>query len=627
MATTDHGNLNHSHKTLVELNDAIAHELVPAMIYVGILMVLGVLGNLVVCFIFTFRLRMGTQHFLIVCLAVFDLLSCFIAMPTEIVDMRFFLMFKDEFACRLLRFVNSYCAFASILTLVVIAVDRFRKVCHPLKRQMTLRHVKMALVAVLLVALVFALPAAVLYGIRTTETAEPDIYGHDCSTNDQVKDTLFPLVYNSVLFIAFLILLVTLSVLYFRIWREMKRHSRYMARNSDAASISVKGFSQTESSSGSGGHHRVSFDQSSPRSDAESNNASFFPAGSQSSDDVPTEQNTRRSGGCVGAARTSWSDTYRQTSANADEDSNYSGGSQITYCETEHGNGTHHAVQSVSGDDKDDVRHQGTHVERETGDRQLGESSVDSDVFLPTENGDVNQHQLDPDTHTLSSDLHPQAEDTENNPTVAQSSSNLRAESESAEDHSSHTTEDHSPHTYQSGGNVQCDDDCTKDSLRENGPSLCDSRCECEEHLHETVVRKNHTCKHCTPDCSIGKSARAEEHRASNGSCSSVQEGGHEDKPRVKSVSLSVSEVKNTKATIIAFSVTVVFFLSFVPHLSLITARIIREDFDRTLRGAALVLYNIFLRSYFVNSASNPIIYGVLNTRFRAECWRLLREL
>ena len=109
---------------LTERNDAVAFDLIPAMVYIGLLMIIGIVGNLVVCFIFYFRLRMNTQHFLIISLAVFDLLSCFIAMPTEIFDMRYFFMFDSEFACRLLRFVNYFCAFASILTLIVIAADR-----------------------------------------------------------------------------------------------------------------------------------------------------------------------------------------------------------------------------------------------------------------------------------------------------------------------------------------------------------------------------------------------------------------------------------------------------------------------------------------------------------------------
>lgn len=224
---------------LRELNDDIARQLVPAMVFVALLMVVGLAGNVVASFVFSFRLRMSTQHLLILWLAVFDLLSCSIAMPAEIADMRYFMLFESEVACRLLRFVNHYCSFASILTLIVIAADRYIKVCRPLRRQMSLRHTKMAVAAVLVVALALAIPSPVLYGIRTADTAEPGIHGHDCSTNDEVRGTLFPLVYNSILFLLFIVILIALTIIYVKIWREMRRHNLYMARNSTSRKDSL----------------------------------------------------------------------------------------------------------------------------------------------------------------------------------------------------------------------------------------------------------------------------------------------------------------------------------------------------------------------------------------------------
>jgi hypothetical protein len=82
-----------------------------------------------------------------------------------------------------------------------------------------------------------------------------------------------------------------------------------------------------------------------------------------------------------------------------------------------------------------------------------------------------------------------------------------------------------------------------------------------------------------------------------------------------------------SKTTIIAFLVTIVFILSFLPHLSLQVAKMIKKGFDYNLHGSALVAYNIFLRSYFINSAANPFIYGVFNIKFSAEVKRLWRKM
>ena len=110
-------------------------------------------------------------------------------------------------------------------------------------------------------------------------------------------------------------------------------------------------------------------------------------------------------------------------------------------------------------------------------------------------------------------------------------------------------------------------------------------------------------------------------------SCSQAERGNPVARREWRKGKAAIKRLKSQKATRIAMSVTLVFFLSFLPHLSLITARLVHTDFDRSLRGAALVMYNIFLRSYFINSVANPIIYGVQNVRFRAECYRLFREI
>ncbi|KAK6167657.1 hypothetical protein SNE40_021632 [Patella caerulea] len=84
---------------------------------------------------------------------------------------------------------------------------------------------------------------------------------------------------------------------------------------------------------------------------------------------------------------------------------------------------------------------------------------------------------------------------------------------------------------------------------------------------------------------------------------------------------------RETRTTVIAFLVTTVFVISYLPYLGLIFARIFNKDFDHDIRGSALAAYNLFLRSYFVNSAANPIIYGFLNFRFRQEVKRVFNKI
>ncbi|XP_071111658.1 nematocin receptor 2-like [Haliotis cracherodii] len=218
-------NMSHSNVTLQEVNDAMAMLLLPAMVYVGVMMIVGFVGNVLVVYVFPMKLTISTQSVLITSLAVFDLLSCIISMPTEIADMRFFFMFESVFACKMLRCVNTFCAMCSILTLLGIAVDRYRKVCCPHKKQLGIKQMKFVISFSILLSAAFSWPAIVLYGIRSADTGVEHLIGQDCSTSDAVKHTLYPLIYNGVLALLFIIIAVVLCILYFLVWRTAKKHT------------------------------------------------------------------------------------------------------------------------------------------------------------------------------------------------------------------------------------------------------------------------------------------------------------------------------------------------------------------------------------------------------------------
>ncbi|CAL1542912.1 unnamed protein product [Lymnaea stagnalis] len=92
-------------KSLSDLNDEKAVTLIPAMAFFGLLMVVGMVGNSLVVYIFCAKLRSGTQNMLIVALAIFDLMTCAITIPSDIVDLRFFFTYQSQAACKTMRYV------------------------------------------------------------------------------------------------------------------------------------------------------------------------------------------------------------------------------------------------------------------------------------------------------------------------------------------------------------------------------------------------------------------------------------------------------------------------------------------------------------------------------------------
>lgn len=417
---SENGTRNYTSEDLWRENEAFARAVIPSMLYVALLMVIGVPGNSLVVYIHGFRFRTATQNFLIVCLACCDLIIGVIAMPTEIADLRFHLTFSSDFACRLLRFVSLFCALTSNCILVVIAVDRYQRVCHPLRPQMTTRNARIGVVLSVTLSLLVSWPLFVVTGLRTRETHLEGLYGSDCSFSDKFKDTIYPTAIIGVLGTGFVIMMLVLIVLYARLWQKARQHR---------LSLHSKRFQV-----------KASF-------------TSSLPASPTSLDDVSS-------------VMTSPSSTER--------------------------------LGSISGSHSDFV----------------SGVSLRPDIDPPHENKELS--------------------------TVSQVHPSLQPSTENASSSETSST---------------------------------------------TKKKRRHLC------C-----------------CSSKKQ----------------TKRSLDKTTLVAFAVTVVFIVSFLPYLILMAVRSVWKNFDDSLTSAAeLNVYNIFVRSYFINSASNPIIYSVINAKFRRECVRL----
>lgn len=76
------------------------------MIYLGILIVIGVPGNLTVLFVYLLKFDSSTYRTFIVVLALIDLVGSAVCMPFEIIEMNFQYTFYAVGACKFFRFIN-----------------------------------------------------------------------------------------------------------------------------------------------------------------------------------------------------------------------------------------------------------------------------------------------------------------------------------------------------------------------------------------------------------------------------------------------------------------------------------------------------------------------------------------
>lgn len=78
--------------------------------------------------------------------------------------------------------------------------------------------------------------------------------------------------------------------------------------------------------------------------------------------------------------------------------------------------------------------------------------------------------------------------------------------------------------------------------------------------------------------------------------------------------------IKLSRTTIIFFTVTVAFVVTYLPGLIIMITRSVVTNFYEDLSPIEEMIVKLFSRFYFINNAINPIIYSFLNSRFRKQC-------
>lgn len=206
------------------LNDGKARQYLPAILYLAFLMVIGSAGNIMVGYVYYFRLKKGSSHFFILCLVFLDLTNCLIGMPAEIADLCYPYMFDSPVVCKCLRFLESVVGIASAVILIQVAFARYFKICRPLQK-FPLNRTRVLTGSAFTCAFCLSWPALLIFGKKTI-VLPGDLRGYDCSTDDHMRGSVYIVLYYICLVCAFVVSVTILTVLYVligtKLWKKRK---------------------------------------------------------------------------------------------------------------------------------------------------------------------------------------------------------------------------------------------------------------------------------------------------------------------------------------------------------------------------------------------------------------------
>ncbi|KAL3891641.1 hypothetical protein ACJMK2_003893 [Sinanodonta woodiana] len=608
---TLNGSDNFSVISLEKLNDDEAKQYLGGTVFVGVLMVIGVIGNLHVIYVYAFKLRPCNLRVFILCLGFVDILTCSVGMPFVVYDLTHPLMFYARFVCKALRFLNYFNSSASALLLMLVSIERYRKICVPMGRQLSERSSKICCGLVLILALLMSWPAPLLYGQSSVSTKYENVTGSKCFTEDKFKETPYQAYFNIFLIFIFIVTSVVLVVLYVLVAKEIFRNYHFRIKYirkvnyGSKASKTIKASEDTK--------HRISQKPNNFKFylESESDTATKLSDVSNSSDSKTHPQNER-----IEAYQMKQTKNV-ETNGKSDIDSR-----MVTLDEEQY-------TANTNNDDFDNIIQ--TDTKREIIFKNLDSYTHRDDyqhmnaflVNITSSNYSCGQGQ---DLASAAAN-----EILQNN--ITQSSTSSYGNTPVHDTYSNRFTTTAEHNGFVNPIFAISTNDSDMPTFREvnksstvldssfNKPNMASGSSSDwaggAEDIGETIT-------HLEPCSTINTvTPTIVTSYLKNNSVEAVtkERNGQSGLNRYRSGFDPAKEesTKTKRITLILFMITLVYFCSFLPHLILKILVFVKRDYLSSLTFSESFAYHTFVWSFFINNVANPFIYGFCDQKFREE--------
>ena len=227
--------------------------LLPVDIFLSIVLMVGIIGNIFVIFIFATKMRKDKKEarYFIPILALSDVMVCITSLIDIISNTLHWTSFHSDVLCKTLVFSLLQTMMMSDAFLLAIAVQRFVKICRPTAKQMTLFWRRIAIVLVIVTNTLYSIPTAIVSGVQESAVVykNMNITVEGCATGNNQFPRL-QLIYYSILIFIFVANIVVTAGLYTPIALVIYR--RFRIRRIQSAGINMPSYEESETDKTSG---------------------------------------------------------------------------------------------------------------------------------------------------------------------------------------------------------------------------------------------------------------------------------------------------------------------------------------------------------------------------------------
>lgn len=215
------------------LNSQRAEFLTVNTVILGVYLVIGVLGNSLVFYIYKFCItKHRTDRFFIPYLAVSDALSCIVGSGFGLALNLLPIRFSGDALCKGLWFLTKWSTLVSALMLLLIAIERYKKVCKPFGPQMTPLAKQLSMIALFVVSAILTFPTVFFHGeISFPARGTSHLTGYRCGRNTFLTSlegyfTTYNVVLSAVAFTG----ITAVTVLYVFVGKTIFKQTKFRSR-------------------------------------------------------------------------------------------------------------------------------------------------------------------------------------------------------------------------------------------------------------------------------------------------------------------------------------------------------------------------------------------------------------
>ena len=193
------GMLHHEHGniTLKKLNDDLVQDVLPVTVFIGVEAVIGFFGNILILLVYSKWYTHCNFRYCVLFLALYDFTSCVTTLPGEMFSQFHWYNYSHGWICKTKSYFNVFTAWGSAYTLLLLAFDRYRKICRPLAWQV---HPPLALklcVCGIILSSFMAFPITILWGKQqyTSVIHGVSLNVSVCEKSGRYANEIYPFIY------------------------------------------------------------------------------------------------------------------------------------------------------------------------------------------------------------------------------------------------------------------------------------------------------------------------------------------------------------------------------------------------------------------------------------------------